>query len=121
MPTTFYATYIVASKSRTIYIGVTSNLLQRIFQHKQKTFPGFTAKYNCTRLVWFERYSTMKDALYREKELKGWLRAKKLALISEKNPTWEDLSEPWYPHLKANKSNPEQQHSPHPTCPSSCP
>jgi putative endonuclease len=111
MPNTFYATYIVASKSRTIYICTTSNLLQRIFQHKQKAFPGFTAKYNCTRLVWFEPHANMGDAIYREKELKGWLRAKKLALIAENNPTWEDLSEPWCPHLKANNSNPEQHHS----------
>ncbi|WP_058189204.1 GIY-YIG nuclease family protein [Terracidiphilus gabretensis] len=108
MPANFYFTYIVASKSRTLYIGVTNNLLQRIFQHKQKTFPGFTAKYNCTRLVWFERYIVRGDAIYREKELKGWLRAKKLALIAENNPTWEDLSEPWYPHLIANNSSPEQ-------------
>jgi putative endonuclease len=95
----FYYTYIVASKSRTLYIGMTRDLHKRIFQHKQKTYEGFSAKYNCNRLVWFDRFLDVRNAIHREKELKGWLRARKIVLIETGNPTWEDLSEPWYPHL----------------------
>ena len=91
---TFY-TYIVASRSRTLYIGVTSNIEQRIWQHKNKQYEGFSAAYNCSRLVWFERYATPEAAIAREKQLKGWTRAKKLALIEKANPAWIDLSENW--------------------------
>ena len=93
-----YFTYIVASKSRTLYIGMTGDLLKRIFQHKQKTYEGFSATYNCNRLVWFEQFADVSDAIQREKQLKGWTRAKKIALIQTNNPTWEDLSKDWYPH-----------------------
>jgi putative endonuclease len=103
-----YFTYIVASKSRTLYIGVTSNLYERVFQHKQKTFSGFTAKYNCNRLVWFERFGEIEQAIRREKELKGRLRARKIALIVEANPTWEDLSAQWYPNLNVEPLHPER-------------
>ena len=92
----FYFTYIVASKSRTLYVGVTSDLALRIFQHKQKVHPGFSARYNCNRLVWFQRFTDVSEAIHREKELKGWRRDKKVSLIQAANPTWEDLSEPWY-------------------------
>jgi putative endonuclease len=96
-----YFTYIIASRSRTLYVGVTGDLRRRVFQHKQKTHPGFSARYNCNRLVWFEIYSEVSAAIQREKEIKGWTRAKKIALIEVKNPTWEDLSEQWYPQLRA--------------------
>jgi len=92
----YYFTYIVASRSRTIYIGVTGNLLKRIFQHKKKNYEGFSATYNCNRLVWFERFTGPSSAIAREKQLKGWVRAKKIALIEKSNPTWEDLSQTWY-------------------------
>jgi len=78
-----YYTYIVASKSRTLYIGVTNNLEQRIQEHKKGTFRTFTNKYRCHRLVWFERYNWINHAIAREKELKGWLRARKVALIQQ--------------------------------------
>ena len=97
----FYYTYIVASKSRTLYIGVTKDLHKRVFEHKQKIHEGFSAKYNCNRLVWFDRFLGIRNAIHHEKELKGRLRAKKIALIERANPTWEDLSADWYPHLKA--------------------
>jgi putative endonuclease len=90
-----YYTYIVSSASRTIYVGVTNNLERRVQEHKDGTFRGFTAKYRCHRLVWFERYSWIGQAIAREKELKGWRRAKKVALIQQENPTWVDLSEEW--------------------------
>jgi putative endonuclease len=72
------------------------DLLKRIFEHKQRTHEGFSAKYNCNRLVWFERFMSPEGAIAREKQLKGWTRAKKIALIEKSNPTWNDLSEGWY-------------------------
>lgn len=90
-----YYTYIVASRSRTLYVGVTGNIERRIIEHKSADFTGFTAQYLCNRLVWFERYDSPTTAIAREKQLKGWVRAKKLALIERHNPTWLDLSENW--------------------------
>jgi putative endonuclease len=98
-----YFTYIIASRSRTLYVGVTSDLRRRIFQHKQKTHPGFTARYNCNRLVWFESFTEVSAAIQREKEIKGWTRARKIALVVTGNLTWEDLSEQWYPQLATKR------------------
>jgi putative endonuclease len=67
-----------------------------MFEHKRKLHEGFTAKYNCNRLVWFERFIDPSNAIAREKQLKGWTRAKKIILIKRTNPTWIDLSEKWY-------------------------
>ena len=94
MPKSYY-TYIVAKRSRTIYIGVTSILEQRTWQHKNKEHEGFTVSYNCNRLVWFEQYSNVGAAIAREKELKGWRRARKIKVIEETNASWRDLSEGW--------------------------
>src|SRR5438094_3101691 len=69
---------------------------KRVFEHKNKLLPGFTAKYNITRLVYFEETNDVQTAIAREKQIKGWLRKKKLALISSVNPKWEDLSSDWY-------------------------
>jgi putative endonuclease len=91
-----YYTYVVASRSHTLYIGASGDLHKRVFQHKQKSFKGFSADYNCNRLVWFERFSSPGDAIAREKQLKGWRRAKKIWLIEKMNPTWTDLSDGWY-------------------------
>jgi putative endonuclease len=91
-----YFTYIVASRSHTLYIGVTGDLQKRIFQHKWKEYGGFSAKYNCDRLVWFESYQNITAAIAREKQLKGWRREKKIALIEKMNPAWIDLSKDWY-------------------------
>jgi len=91
-----YLTYIVASRSHTLYIGVTGNLHKRIFEHKWREHDGFTAKYNCDRLVWFESYQDVTAAIAREKQLKGWRREKKLALIEKMNPAWLDLSKDWF-------------------------
>jgi putative endonuclease len=79
----YYFTYIVASRSLTLYIGVTGNLRKRVFEHKKKLHEGFSATYNCNRLVWFERFVEITDAIAREKQLKGWVRAKKIALYQE--------------------------------------
>jgi len=91
MERTFHV-YFMASKSGVLYIGVTGNLVKRVFQHKEKLIPGFTQKYNVTRLVWFEPHPTARSAISREKEIKRWNRAKKIALIESLNPQWDDLS-----------------------------
>jgi len=92
----YYYTYIVASRSLTLYISMTRALEKRVFEHKCKLYEGFSAQYNCNRLVWFERFSSPQTAIAREKQLKGWTRAKKIALITKMNSTWIDLSENWY-------------------------
>lgn len=97
-----YFTYMVASRSHTLYIGVTGDLRKRVFQHKWKEHDGFTARYNCDRLVWFERHQDVRRAIAREKELKGWRREKKVALIEALNPTWADLSRDWYEYEPAD-------------------
>ena len=91
-----YYVYILSSQARVLYIGVTSKLEQRVYQHKMHSFGGFTAKYNVTNLVYFETYSDVARAITREKELKGWRREKKIALIEKENPKWRDLSYGWY-------------------------
>ncbi len=91
-----YFTYIVASRSHTLYIGVTSDLQKRVFEHKWKEHDGFTERYNCDRLVWFETHQEIRDAIAREKQLKGWRREKKIALIEKTKPAWVDLSRDWY-------------------------
>ena len=91
-----YFTYIMASRSRTLYIGVTGDLLKRVFQHKWREHDGFTERYNCDRLIWFESHDDVSKAIAREKQLKGWSRAKKVALIEKTNPAWVDLSRDWY-------------------------
>jgi len=96
MPDRTYFTYIVANRSHTLYVGITGNLHKRIFQHKWKEHDGFTEKYNCDRLVWFEMFQDVVKAIVREKQLKGWRREKKIALIEKTNPTWIDLSREWY-------------------------
>ena len=84
--------YIMANKKNgTIYTGVTSHLLQRNFQHREGVFEGFTKKYGCKRLVYYEIFEDMENAILREKQIKGGSRAKKIALIEKGNPMWEDL------------------------------
>ncbi|WP_108812502.1 GIY-YIG nuclease family protein [Sphingorhabdus sp. Alg231-15] len=88
------AVYIMASqRNGTIYVGVTSKLMQRIYQHREKLISGFTSRYNVTRLVWFETHQTMDTAITREKQIKAWRRPWRLALIEENNPQWLDLAE----------------------------
>ncbi|HEV2175598.1 MAG TPA: GIY-YIG nuclease family protein [Terriglobia bacterium] len=99
-----YFVYIMAGKFRTLYTGVTNNLERRVFEHKRKLVPGFTRKYNINRLVYFELFSDIRAAIQREKQIKGWLRAKKVALIIANNPAWKDLSEGWYGQEKRGDS-----------------
>lgn len=88
----FVAVYILASKRNgTLYIGVTSDLIPRIQLHREAQIAGFTQKYGCRLLVWFEQHAYMVDAIKREKQIKRWRRAWKLELIEAVNPTWKDL------------------------------
>ena len=86
----------MTNRSKTLYTGVTNNLERRVYEHKNKLVTGFTSKYNITKLVYYEETSDVYSALAREKQIKGWLRAKKVALIEAENPEWKDLSLEWY-------------------------
>ena len=90
----FYV-YIMASRSRTLYIGFTSAIEHRVWQHKNDVHDGFSKQYQCHRLIFLERYGTPEVAIAREKQLKRWSRTKKLTLLLRQNPAWADLSEEW--------------------------
>ena len=94
-PRHYYA-YILSSKSRILYVGVTSSVDRRIIEHKTKALEGFTSRYNINTLVHFERFTDIHRAIAREKEIKGWRRDKKIALIESMNPTFRDLAKEWY-------------------------
>jgi putative endonuclease len=88
----FSYVYIVTNKPRgVLYIGVTSDLVRRISEHRESLIPGFSRRYGCTKLVWFEVFEDIRPAIQREKNLKHWLRDWKIALVDEHNPTWRDL------------------------------
>ncbi len=91
-----YYVYIMTNRSKTLYTGVTNDLMRRIYEHKNKMVEGFTKKYNITRLVYFEETNDIQSAITREKQIKGWVRIKKITLIESVNPKWEDLSEGWF-------------------------
>ncbi len=91
-----YYVYIMASRSRVLYTGVTNDLTRRVNEHKRGLVSGFTRKYRITRLVYFEEFPDIRDAIAREKEIKGWKRLRKISLIESRNPTWEDLAKNWF-------------------------
>jgi putative endonuclease len=92
-----YSVYILTNKSNTtFYVGVTSELENRVWQHKNKVYDGFTSKYEINKLVYYEEYQWVHDAIAREKQLKGGSRQKKIDLIIAANPGWNDLSDGWY-------------------------
>ena len=91
-----YFVYIMTNRSKTLYTGVTNNLLRRVREHKMGTGSRFSAKYKLDRLAYFERFEDIHNAIEREKRIKGWLRVKKIALIVSVNPAWRDLSQGWY-------------------------
>jgi putative endonuclease len=88
--------YIATNRSKTLYIGVTNDLERRMDEHKRKVGSAFAAKYNITRLVYYEQFADIRDAIEWEKQLKKWRREKKIWLIERENPEWEDLSEEWF-------------------------
>ncbi|HLZ75798.1 GIY-YIG nuclease family protein [Phenylobacterium sp.] len=89
----FYVYIVASAPYGTLYIGQTSDLPRRIFEHREKAVPGFTAKYGCTRLVWFESFELRENAFRRERQMKEWKRTWKIELIEATNPRWDDLYE----------------------------
>jgi putative endonuclease len=87
-----YYIYIMASRSRVLYIGVTNDLARRVNEHKRGFNAGFTSRYRVTRLVYFEEFADIRDAIAREKAIKGWKRSRKISLVEARNPPWEDLA-----------------------------
>jgi putative endonuclease len=94
----------MTNKARTLYVGVTNNLERRIAQHKEKQIESFTSRYGLIELAYYAATNDIREAIAREKQIKGWTRAKKIALIEGMNPNWDDLSATWY-------SQPEQSGS----------
>jgi putative endonuclease len=90
-----YYVYIMTNRSGTLYTGITNDLQRRVYEHQHKLIPGFTAKYNISKLVYFETTTDIRTAIGREKQIKSWLRSKKVALIESANPNWDDLSAEW--------------------------
>ena len=95
-PRTYYV-YMLASRSRILYTGITNNLARRVWQHREGLAQGFTAKYRIHRLVYCEPYRDVRQAIARETQIKKWRREKKVALIEATNPTWNDLAAEWFP------------------------
>ena len=91
-----YYTYIVGSSSGTLYAGVTSDIQRRMFEHKNGLYAGFTKKYKCNKLLYYEVFSDIEEAIRREKIIKGWKRFKKESLIKINNPGWKDLAHDWF-------------------------
>jgi putative endonuclease len=91
-----YHVYIMSNISKMLYVGVTNDIQFRVLQHKAKQVKGFTQQYNLFKLVYAESFADVRDAIAREKQIKGWLRARKLALIESANPGWKDLAADWF-------------------------
>jgi putative endonuclease len=99
MPDARFVVYILASRSRVLYTGVTRDLIHRMHQHREGLVPGFTSRYRVTRLVYFEETPSARSAFEREHEIKGWSREKKLRLIESVNAGWNDLAADWFPAI----------------------
>lgn len=91
-----YYVYIMSSRYRAIYTDVTNDLMRRVNEHRHKLVDGFTKRYNMTRLVYFESFTHVRDAIAREKQIKAWSREKRIALIRSTNPEWNDLAKDWF-------------------------
>ena len=98
-----YHVYILANRSRVLYVGVTNDLMRRVLQHREAQVAGFTSRYKINRLIHFEPFGYIRDAIAREKEIKDWTRAKKVTLIEAKNPNWEDLTEKYFPRHRGKE------------------
>lgn len=96
MPTRSFWVYIIGGAGKTIYIGVTNDIIRRVYEHKHKLIPGFTARYNLNKLLFYVEFSDPLEAIAFEKKIKGWVRRKKDALIDEINPELKDLAVDWY-------------------------
>jgi putative endonuclease len=91
-----YYVYILANEGRMLYTGVTNDLMRRIYEHKNHLVEGYTKKYKITKLVYYDHTNDINEAITREKQIKGWLRKKKINLIESINPGWNDLSKDWF-------------------------
>jgi len=91
-----YYVYILSNHSKTIYTGITDDLIRRVGEHKKGIGSKFTSRYKINSLVYYEEGDNVNQAIYREKQIKGWLRSKKIMLIEETNPEWQDLSKSWF-------------------------
>ncbi len=96
MSENYFVYFMTSMNNRVLYIGISSKLEQRVSQHKNGLMEGFTKRYKCHKLVYYEVYDDPENAILREKQLKRWIRKKKNALVDKKNPKWEDLSSEWY-------------------------
>ena len=106
---TFIATYMMANRRNgAIYTGMTANLTARVWKHRTGVFDGFSTRYGCTRLVWYQPFAWVTSAIRREKQIKEWKRDWKLALIEETNPGWLDLAADWYPQNDPDWTPPEE-------------
>jgi len=101
-----YYVYMMASRSRTLYTGLTNTIGRRVWEHKKGLVAGFAKKYAVHRLVYFEVYDDVRRAIEREKEIKAWRREKKLELVESVNPTWHDLAKEWYQPVNQKKQIP---------------
>ena len=100
-----YYVYILSSRSRNLYTGVSNNITRRVSEHREGRIPDFTSRYRIHRLVHFECHCDVRAAMAREKEIKGWSRAKKIALITAENPAWDDLAAAWFPAPKKQRAD----------------
>ncbi len=100
-----YYVYIMTNKCNTVlYTGFTNDIERRVYEHKNKLIDGFTKKYNITKLVWYSDSEDIQAAINAEKQIKGWLRKKKINLIESENPNWDDLSKDWYDEWDSSRS-----------------
>jgi putative endonuclease len=106
-----YFVYIAANHSHNLYTGVTNNLERRIVEHRKGLVPGFTKRYRIHRLVYYQAFGDIRAAIQREKEIKGWNRAKRIALIEADNPGWRDLAESLFPKLQKQIPRPKERAS----------
>ncbi len=104
--TRHYYVYMLASRSRNLYTGVTNDLTRRVWEHKQGLLKSFMRKYRIHRLVYFEVFPYVLNAIAREKEIKAWRREKKIALINARNPAWDDLAADWYNETSKVRADP---------------
>jgi len=101
----YYYIYILTNRSQSLYVGVTNNLQRRIWEHKSGVGSKFCKRYRIDQLVYYESFDDVRNAISREKRIKGWLRIKKIQLIVSVNPTWKDLSEGWYEQHVSSRKN----------------
>jgi putative endonuclease len=98
--------YVLASPSRVLYVGVTADLLHRMWEHRTGAFAGFSRRYGVTRLVYYETTDNPAAVIRREKQIKGWARVKKIIMIESENPQWSDLAEPWFVDVSSDDPSP---------------